>query len=243
MIRRLSSKTRLPQTSRLVFGSFPHIAKELDYDDYWSSKRRGKWQLSDFQRERLESVASEIQNGWSLFDIGAGDPSVLDFLKNEVHPSSITAVDISKSVVSALRSHGYSALLLDVEDADSIKKLPKADVILALEILEHTRNPESILDAFVVKARKKVIFSVPNTGFIGHRLRLLFGSFPLQWRRHPSEHLRFWTMRDMRWWLKELGHSSKSKIIAYEGIPFLKRVWPSMFAMGMIVVLDVSRKN
>ena len=49
-----------------------------------------------------------------------------------------------------------------------------------------------------------LIISIPNTGYIRDRLRLFFGLFPLQWAFHPSEHLRFWTIRDFKWWIKSL---------------------------------------
>ena len=83
----------------------------------------------------------------------------------------------------------------------------------------------------------KLIFSVPNTGYVAHRKRLLFGSFPLQWRNNPGEHLRFWTLGDMKWWLKQLNLYEKSIIKTYEGFPLLNKLWPGMFAMGIIVII------
>ena len=59
------------------------------------------------------------------------------------------------------------------------------------EFLEHTNNPEDIITHLLQYANKSVMFSIPNSGFISYRIRLLLGKFPRQWKVNPSEHLRF----------------------------------------------------
>ena len=51
-----------------------------------------------------------------------------------------------------------------------------------------------------------VLASVPNTGDIASRLRLLFGRFPKQWIVHPGEHVRYWTLRDFKLMASQLGY-------------------------------------
>jgi len=70
-----------------------------------------------------------------------------------------------------------------------------------------------------------------------YRLRLLFGKFPAQWRVHPGEHVRFWTARDLRWWLLAQGIENY-KIFYYEGIPLLNKIVPSLFAAGFVVYIQ-----
>ena len=149
----------------------------------------------------------------------------------------MVAADISLKALSKLKAEGFETLRLDVENQKALSKLSEKDYILMMEILEHTKKPEEILLSLLSKANNAVIFSVPNTGFIVHRLRLIFGSFPLQWVSAPWEHLRFWTYKDMKWWLKELQLCERTKIIPYEGIPFLNKIFPGIFAMGIIVVI------
>ena len=64
------------------------------------------------------------------------------------------------------------------------------------------------------KFRKQLIITIPNTGFLGERLRLAFGRFPKQWVLHPSEHLRFWTVTDFMFWCDQLGY----KVDRYYGL-------------------------
>ena len=106
---------------------------------------------------------------------------------------------------------------------------------MLLEVLEHLPNPEQLLKQIRKKGRKSIFFSFPNTGYFSYRLRLLFGSFPIQWRVHPGEHLRFWTYRDLKWWLNEMGFHGKYEITIYEGIPLLNKIMGSLFGMGFII--------
>ena len=81
-----------------------------------------------------------------------------------------------------------------------------------------------------------MIFSFPNSGYYAHRLRFLFGRFPLQWVVHPGEHLRFWTVKDVNSWVNAL-KMNFIKLIVYEGVPVLNKIWPSMFGQGIIIVI------
>jgi 2-polyprenyl-3-methyl-5-hydroxy-6-metoxy-1,4-benzoquinol methylase len=104
-----------------------------------------------------------------------------------------------------------------------------------LEVLEHIPNPEKFIKTISKKAKKGVFFSVPNTGYISYRLRLLFGAFPMQWNIHPGEHLRFWTYRDLKWWLNELDLADRSEIYVYQGIPLLNKIYKGLFGAGFVV--------
>jgi hypothetical protein len=52
---------------------------------------------------------------------------------------------------------------------------------------------------------RRLLITIPNTGAINDRLRLLFGRFPKQWILHPSEHLHFWTVTDFLFLCRQLG--------------------------------------
>jgi hypothetical protein len=104
------------------------------------------------------------------------------------------------------------------------------------EIIEHVPDAEGLLAAVRNKATKGVFFSIPNTGFFTHRFRLLFGKFPAQWSERPNEHVRFWTLRDVTWWLNAQD-ITQFEVHTYEGVPYLKHVLPSLFAAGILVYI------
>ena len=60
---------------------------------------------------------------------------------------------------------------------------------------------EFLLELLENKSIEKVFFSIPNSGFFMHRIRYMLGRFPLQWIVNPNEHIRFWTLKDLIWWL------------------------------------------
>jgi len=112
------------------------------------------------------------------------------------------------------------------------------DYIVLSEILEHIQEPEKIMRIIKNRFNKNVIITIPNSGFILHRLRLLFGKFPVVVIvYHVKEHIRFWTHSDFRYWCKHLGY----KVISCQssgginGLKFdLSKISLSLFAYGLL---------
>jgi len=214
----------------------------LNYDTYWEERKRGeKPILSAWQKERADRVLPFLTPGATVLDIGCGDGAVLAYLKEKAHIQGI-GVDMSERVIQSAKQAGIETISLDVTDIKKLDTLPEVDYVTGFEIIEHMPYPEMFLFKMMQKARKGIIFSVPNTGYYVHRLRLLFGKFPLQWAVHPGEHLRFWTVRDMKFWLTSLTLNSH-RLILYQGIPILNKIFPSLFAKGMIVYINTQRQK
>lgn len=218
------------------------VLDEVNYDDYWINKRGSNMGYANsWQQHRGDWILKRIEQNVSLLDIGCGDGGVLLYMKSKKEFDAVGA-DISDICLNFLNSKGIKSIKFDINDFDSIKTLPEADYIMILEVLEHMPNPEKFLKEILKKSRKGVFFSFPNSGYISYRLRLLFGSFPVQWALHPGEHIRFWTYRDLKWWLKELNLYNQSEINIYEGVPLLNKIWKSLFGAAFIVKISQSRK-
>lgn len=211
--------------------------RDTDYDQYWHHRKTtAQTALNSFQQKRADLALKYIEEGSSVLDVGAGNGKVLVYVNGSKHLSKMVVADISRDVLEMAKENGLEVVWVDISKIETVRELPSADYVFMFEILEHISNSEEMLEWATLRAVKGVFFSVPNTGFIFHRLRLLFGRFPLQWRLIPSEHVRFWTVRDMKWWLGELGYSSY-KLHLYEGIPVLNTVWPSLFGQGLFVYI------
>jgi len=208
-----------------------------DYDEYWRYRKlTGQTPLNSFQKNRAELVLKYIEERSSVLDIGGGSGSVLLYVNDRKKISKMVVADISKSALEMARENGLITVEVDISKIGTLRDIPAADYIFMFEVLEHISNSEEVLNWAISRAGKGVFFSVPNTGFLFHRLRLFLGRFPLQWRLNPSEHLRFWTLRDMKWWLKELGYQTY-KLHGYEGVPLLSDLWPSLFSEGLFVFI------
>lgn len=213
-------------------------ANREDTDQYWKARRKDLSQLSAWQRDRARIIERLVpRSPYTLGDVGCGGPGLIMFLTKHTALSSAVGYDNSSWVLETLERHGIPGVYVSLEDTDSLAQLAECDVFTLMEIIEHVPHAEQLIEAAYERAKKGVFFSVPNTGYIVYRLRLLFGKVPMQWKLHPGEHLRFWTMVDMKWWLSALGFT-RYTIIPYRGVPWLNRMLPNLFAAGMVVYVS-----
>jgi len=228
---------------RLIFHyPAPHYDAAAN-ERYWEVRRAtGMGELNEFQRERADMILAATRGTGTLLDIGSGDGAMLSYIRSK-SALTIMASDISPMACQHLRQQGFSIVDVDLRSPDAIETLAEVDYISLCEVLEHLHDPECVVVKLLGRARKSVVFSVPNTGYYAHRLRLLFGRFPLQWRVHPGEHLRFWTLRDMRWWLEGLGLSAAAKVRPYQKVGLLGEVLPGLFARGIMVEIVSSESG
>ncbi len=210
---------------------------ELRYDLYWEERDRGQApKLSDWQKERTDLILSMIEPGSTVLDIGCGDGAILLYMKEQKSLRTI-GVDVDPGILELAAERGIETMVADLNDLASIEALPEVDYVIAFEIIEHLPTPERLLLALSKKVRKGMCVSIPNSGYYLYRLRLLFGRMPAQWIVHPGEHVRFWTVKDMRWWVKALGMRLR-RLFLYKGIPGLNHLCPSWFGAGMVVVIE-----
>jgi 2-polyprenyl-3-methyl-5-hydroxy-6-metoxy-1,4-benzoquinol methylase len=215
--------------------------QHFDYDAYWREKRGEKYMgsLGNWQRRRADLAASIILNskGQSVNDIGSGAGEVLSYIKNKAHLTKAVCYDSSSYALEIAKTFGLETKSFNVNKTEDYLNINEADYTILFEILEHVPGAEELLKFSYDRSKMGVLFSVQNTGFIIHRFRLFFfGKFPLQWKKHPAEHLRFWTKKDLKWWLKAQGFPSH-KIYNYVGVPILKDIWPNLFCAGLFVEL------
>lgn len=218
---------------------YPKVEKKegfiLDYDEYWKKRRGQDYRafLSDWQKERADYFLKYVKENDVVIDIAGGDGQVLKYINSKVKIRGIV-VDFNDLVLDQAKKEGLEVMKMDIEDAKELEKISDCDWITGFEIIEHIANPENFILNIKNKARKGMVFSVPNTGYYTHRLRMLFGKFPLQWINHPGEHLRFWTVTDMKWWVDNMGLKLVD-IKIYQGVPFFKKIMPKLFGQGIIV--------
>ena len=140
-------------------------------------------------------------------------------------------------MLEEIRRSGFTAVAADVADCSFVP--PSCDYALLFEIVEHVPLSEALIENARKNARRGVFVSFPNSGFFTYRLRLLFGRFPVQWLFHPSEHLRFWTYKDVRWWLSACGWKN-AVVHGYEGVPILNTLFPGLCAAGIILYIPTA---
>ena len=213
--------------------------EHFNYDEYWKEKRGNNYigSLGSWQNKRAKIASSIISknNGQSLNDIGSGAGEVALYVRSHTKIDRVVCYDSSRYALEIAKSSGLETREFDINKKEDYPSIQRADFTILFEILEHIPGSEELLKFSYDNSNKGVLFSFPNTGFFIHRFRLFFfGRVPMQWARHPAEHLRFWTKKDLLWWLKAQGYENY-EVYYYVGVPILKDIWPSMFAAGFFV--------
>jgi len=205
----LGFKQKVRKVYDYLFRSFPFRTNDLDYDEYWNIVSQ---EYRPVSLAKLKLIGAMIDAGSSVLDIGCGDGNLLQYLTEEKKIKA-HGIDISETAIALARQKGIEAYVTDLnKEGFHLEEI--YDYIVISEVLEHLPNPEQLLSKLKGKFRKKIIITVPNTGFLGERLRLLFGRFPKQWVLNPAEHLRFWTVTDFVFWC----HQIEFRVESYYGM-------------------------
>ena len=223
--------------------SYPRFKYEKNLiNQYWQIRRKDFKEIkpNDFQIERAKLFNSLIEDKNALlFDIGSGDGAQLIAIRNICPNIKIIGSDKDEFSYEFIKKRNFDFHQFNEQESIETvlsKYCPK--YISLFEVIEHMYSPEEfLLQLLENKNIKKVFFSIPNSGFFMHRLRYLFGRFPIQWIVNPNEHIRFWTLKDLNWWLNYLGLMHKSEIIPYRGIPILNKISPNLFAAGSFIMI------
>jgi methionine biosynthesis protein MetW len=150
-------------------------------------------------REDLRLVASMIEPGSRLLDVGCGDGELLSHL---VHYKDVDGrgMELSQSGVNACVRHGLSVIQGDADNDLDAYPAHAFDYVVLSQTLQATRNPRRVA-ANLVRIGRHAIVSFPNFGHWRSRLDLLFrGRMPMTqllaapWYETPNIHLC--TIRD-----------------------------------------------
>lgn len=204
------------------------------YDDYWD-ERLVTGEHTVLPRWRM--AADRIPDGASVLDVGCGSGAFLRYLLSRRPHAHVRGTDISEKAVEAARASGLDAFRADLTREPLDRKY---DYVTGFEMIEHVHEAEKVLVAMRDATRQQLILSLPNTGYIEHRVRLgLFGRFPnTQIKFHAKEHIRFWTVRDFVDWVEHFD----LRVVSIEGqwgLPFFPwRTRPRLFAPQLVYTLE-----
>ena len=220
---------RIKESFVMVFTRPMPMEDYGDYDGYW--KARSETPLLN----RYRFIADKLPENASLLDIGCGDGRFLRYVRDVRPGVRLFGVDRSEVAISRVRESGISGDVVDA--AGDLPPIGKLDVVTIMELIEHLAEPERLMQQLHSMQPGTVYITVPNLGFILHRLRLaLGGQMPITAIQfHIKEHLRFWTVADFKYWAGRLGFKVMR---CYAQSPkWLARRMPSLFSSQVIYEL------
>lgn len=133
-----------------------------------------------------------------VLDIGAGRGDDLSTARRINNTAELFAVERHHVNVSELESSGVRVYSADIERSKLPFEDESMDVVVANQILEHTKEIFWIFHEIsrVLRPKGKLILGIPNLASLHNRLLLLFGWQPSSLKNN-SAHVRGFTKQDI----------------------------------------------
>jgi len=195
-----------------------------------------------------DSLNSQIFNliGYNkkVLDVGCSTGKLGEKLKNE-KGCQVFGVELNSRAAEIAKKRLDDIIVANIEEIVELP-FPKEffDVIVFADVLEHTKNPDRILQKFkrYLSDNGYILLSIPNIANWMIRLDLLFGRFEYKDAGILDKtHLRFFTLKSA----KELVTKSDFKIEFIGSynlrLQLLGRLWKTMFAHQFIIKATLNR--
>ncbi|WP_312198940.1 bifunctional glycosyltransferase family 2 protein/class I SAM-dependent methyltransferase [Anaerospora hongkongensis] len=161
-------------------------------------------------RTEVASLISHPENSkLNILEVGCACGGTLLYIKNKYANSSLYGIEINRNAAKS------TALFAQVSDQD-IEKLALSfqhcffDYILLPDVLEHLQDPWKVLEMLkkYLKPNGKLLISLPNVMHFSVIKKMLHGYWTYEDAGILDKtHLRFFTLKEIDKYLKELGYS------------------------------------
>ncbi len=158
-------------------------------------------------RADLKRIASWVEPGSRVLDLGCGDGTLLAHLQNKKQCVG-AGVELSDQQVIACVRRGVRVIQQNLEEGLALFDDHQFDTVVLSRTLQSMHNTERILREMVRVAHYGIV-SFPNFGYWPHGWSILRGRMPVtgempyEWYNTPNIHLC--TLRDFEDLAKKLG--------------------------------------
>ena len=145
-------------------------------------------------KKEFEAISKIIKNNKRVLDVGCGDGTLMEHLK-EKQKNDVRGFEPQKKLVQKCIAKGLPVIEGDAEK--ELFQFPKKsfDYVVLSQTLQAFLNPELVLDE-LLRVGKKAIVTIPNFGYWKVRFHLLFkGTMPVtktlpdEWYNTPNLHM------------------------------------------------------
>ena len=145
-------------------------------------------------KNEFQVIAELIEKNKKVLDVGCGDGTLMEFLKNNKN-INIRGLEISKNKVQECIAKGLTVIEGNAER--DLKQFPDKsfDYVVLSQTLQAFLDPELVLKE-LLRVGKQAIVTIPNFGYWKIRLHLLLkGTMPItktlpdEWYNTPNIHM------------------------------------------------------
>ena len=145
-------------------------------------------------KNEFQVIAELIEKEKKVLDVGCGDGTLMEFLKNN-KKTNIRGLEISKSKVQECIAKGLTVIEGNAEK--DLKQFPDKsfDYVVLSQTLQAFLDPELVINE-LLRVGKKAIVTIPNFGYWRIRFHLLIkGTMPItktlpdEWYNTPNIHM------------------------------------------------------
>ena len=145
-------------------------------------------------KQEFKIIADLVEKNSRVLDVGCGDGTLMEFLKNN-KTIDLRGIEISKKNVQKCISKGLTVIEGDAEK--DLAQFPdhSFDYVILSQTLQAFLNPEKVISE-LLRVGKKAIVTIPNFGYWKVRLHLLLKgtmhitrTLPDEWYNTPNLHM------------------------------------------------------
>jgi methionine biosynthesis protein MetW len=172
-------------------------------------------------RPDFAAIAGWVSMGSSVLDLGCGDGSLLQYLKESRRVTGY-GVEIDDDRVLACVKNGINVIQGDLERGLSEFENGSFDYVILSQTLQAVRNSERVV-ADMLRVAREGIVTFPNFGYWKNRLQVLGGRMPVsenlpyEWHDTPNVHLC--TIADFERFCEEFGAKILERKVLTRGKP------------------------
>ena len=169
-----------------------------------------EYKTPEHLRFDLSIIASWVQPGSRVLDLGCGQGDLLAWLKKYKNIQG-TGIEQNKEKAAACISRGLTVLQGDLKD--EVQDYPDGffDMVILSQTLQQVYQPDELLKS-LARIGKQVIVSFPNFSHFSIRLQILLKGqapknrqLPFSWYDTPN--IRVITLADFRKFSKDVGYT------------------------------------
>ena len=184
-----------------------NITMESEDVTYWTKERIHKSRIYQYYVYLIAKEIKEKREISTIIDVGCGTGLKLKMLTD--NKSSIFGVDQESAIDFCRKNLSFGTWIVDdIEKPNNLSKLPKADMVICADVIEHLPDPDKLFEYIdsILKPEGILILSTPERDNLrGNK------------NRKPKNpvHIREWNNEELRKYISSKGYTLQKQKLTF----------------------------